>query len=209
MTLQAVSGFATLIAAARRAARGKRLASEAARFLIADPGLLALVTRIVAAGAPGSAKGKGLPIGNLTSQHFANHHLSAFDRELVALHPGVGYVRYMDDLLCFGETAEVLRGVEAWATGSLRALRLEVKTEATRRGPVHAGVPFLGFRLWPALTRLDGTRKRRLARRLRAVERELAQTGDEARAAQRGASLVGWAMLADTHRLRRSWVRAR
>jgi len=176
------------------------------RPLVADPGLMGLVTRIIAAGAPGSVVGKGLPIGNLTSQYFANHYLSGFDRELAARFPGVGYVRYMDDILCFMESSGTLKKVEGWATTALGALQLEVKSEATRRGPVHAGVPFLGFRLWPTLVRLDGMRKRRLARRLRAVERELAETGDDVRAAQRGASLVGWAMMADTQRLRRGML---
>ena len=161
---------------------------------IPDEGVFALLTRIVVAGAPGSPMGKGLPIGNLTSQHLANAYLTSFDHRVVACFPEVGYVRYMDDLLFVGADRATLKRVEHFAREALEGdLRLAVKDEATRRGPVKAGVPFLGLRLWPAWMRLDGARKRRLARRLRAVERDLRLDGDEVRAGMRAASLVGWA----------------
>lgn len=46
---------------------------------------------------------KGLPIGNLTSQHFANFYLSSFDHYVKEKLQIKGYVRYMDDMFMFGD----------------------------------------------------------------------------------------------------------
>ena len=172
---------------------------------VGDAGFGRLVGRIVRAGAPGAAAGKGVPIGNLTSQHFANFYLSGFDHGVAAAFPEVGYVRYMDDLVFVAESAEVGRRVEAWARGALAGRRLEVKESATRRGPVGAGVPFLGLRLWPGAVRLDRYRRRRLGRRVAAVARE-ARRGGEERAGARYASLAGWAALGGAEGLLRAVV---
>ena len=78
------------------------------RRRIADVSVLALADRFIDAGAPGSERGRGLPIGNLTSQHFANFYLGPVDRLVKReLRPG-GYCRYMDDMLLFGRHKEPL-----------------------------------------------------------------------------------------------------
>jgi len=46
--------------------------------------------------------GKGLPIGNLISQHTANFYLGTFDRWIKETLKIKGYIRYMDDFLVFG-----------------------------------------------------------------------------------------------------------
>ena len=40
---------------------------------------------------------KGIPIGNLTSQFFANYYLSAFDHHFKERLHAKRYIRYMDD----------------------------------------------------------------------------------------------------------------
>ncbi len=178
------------------------------RDVLRDEGIQELVARILAAGAPGSPPGKGLPIGNLTSQHLANFHLTRFDDWVFATAPNAQYTRYMDDLLFIVPDRATARALEAACIRFLAERRLlEVKAEATRRGPVSSGVPFLGFRIWPDHIRLDRHRKRRLGRRLKSVQRELAATGDDTRAGMRAASLLGWASLADADGLVRSLLR--
>ncbi len=66
-----------------------------------DRGLLALVERIVRSHE--DSPGKGLPIGALTSQHFANGYLAEVDRLLLEACRVRGYVRYMDDLIWWDE----------------------------------------------------------------------------------------------------------
>jgi retron-type reverse transcriptase len=174
------------------------------RRLFKDRRLLDLTDRIIEHGAPGSSAGRGLPIGNLTSQHFANLYLGPLDH-FVKERLGVrGYVRYMDDMLLFADDRASLRRwrreIERFAAGELR---LDIKTEATVLAPVLGGVPFLGMRLWPGVARLGAGGRNRLARRLRVLQRQLAECEiEEETAVRSAASLVGWAAGADTARLR-------
>ncbi|MDR2683932.1 MAG: RNA-directed DNA polymerase [Prevotellaceae bacterium] len=46
-------------------------------------------------------RGKGIPIGNLTSQYFANFYLSEFDHFAKESLKIPVYIRYMDDILIF------------------------------------------------------------------------------------------------------------
>jgi RNA-directed DNA polymerase len=138
------------------------------RRLIKDRRLLELAGRIIEHGAPGSPQGKGLPIGNLTSQHFANQYLTPLDHFIKERLRAPGYVRYMDDFLLFSDSKNFLRGALQSITEYIeRNLKLTLKSEATVLAPVSEGIPFLGLRLWPRTIRLDGSGKRRLIRALR------------------------------------------
>lgn len=99
----------------------------------------------------GTVKGKGLPIGNLTSQWFANLYLDALDHYCVErLRLGVRYIRYMDDIIVFCKTKaeawEVHDSVKLWVKEH-RAL--ELKDEATIVSPTWRGVPYLGLWIRP------------------------------------------------------------
>ena len=134
-----------------------------------------LIGRIVRHQVPGQAVGCGLPIGNLTSQWFANAFLDGFDHHAKETLLLPGYIRYMDDMVLFaGSKAacwQALDEAERW----LRDERgLELKAEATRLAPVTEGLPFLGLRIFPACWRLQRERflrtRRKFAARRRAFE---------------------------------------
>lgn len=115
----------------------------------------------------------GLPIGNLTSQFFANIHLDGFDHFVKQSLRAKGYVRYVDDFLIFGASrAEVRERGEA-ARGYLRGLRLEIHPDKYRSVRCADGVDFCGF-----VVRADGRVKvresgvRRFKRRYRKLRRE-------------------------------------
>lgn len=168
-----------------------------------DPALLAVVDRILRAGT--DDQGRGLPIGNLTSQHFANFMLGVLDLRARAA-GAQGYVRYMDDILVFGASKEQVTGIaESLADAMARDLNQREKLSARRIAPTSAGVPCLGFRIWPHLVRFDGPRRRRFLRHSRAIEhaREAGWLGD-ADAAVRGAALVAWARFGNTLRFRQA-----
>ena len=157
--------------------------------------------------AGGRIPGTGLPIGNLTSQHFANYYLGRLDhfaKETLRIR---GWVRYMDDMILFGPDKSTVRDLAGRVENFLASeLRLEVKREANIVAPVHIGVPFLGFRIWPRLLRMDGSRARRFRARFRALEASFAAGESDEEARLRSAcSLVGWAAQADTTGLRRSF----
>lgn len=117
----------------------------------------ALVEHIVHAHC--AAPGHGLPIGSLTSQHFANQFLGELDRAALA-HPAcLAHVRYMDDLLLWCRSrADALVLLQVMQDFAERQLGLALKPPLLQRCRV--GVPFCGLHLGPRGLRL-GTRRRR------------------------------------------------
>jgi RNA-directed DNA polymerase len=126
-----------------------------------NPGLLALCDRVLAR-TPGDP-GRGLPIGALTSQHFANSYLDALDRHLLEALRVRGLVRYMDDVVWWCDEREQARvTLDAARAFVAEERRLALKDDA-RIGRSAAGLPFLGFRILPGEKRLSLRRKRRYA----------------------------------------------
>ena len=174
--------------------------------LVRDRRVLELAATILGAGA--REPGIGLPIGNLTSQHFGNLLLGRLDHHLREKAGVPAMVRYMDDIVLLGPDRVTVRRLRDQAAYFVeRELHQQIKREATRLGPVSIGVPFLGFRIWPRLVRLDAARATRFRGRVRKLERALARgTIDEVDAARRAQSLFAWAEQADTWRLRSSFL---
>jgi len=143
--------------------------------LFREARLRSLLERLVRHPFPGQAPGRGLPIGNLTSQWFANLYLDGLDHFVKETLRLPGYVRYMDDLALFADTKAALwaahDGVAEWLT---RERRLQLKTEATRLCPCTEGFPFLGLRIFPGAWRLQRQRFVRSRRLVRHRERQCA-----------------------------------
>jgi RNA-directed DNA polymerase len=153
----------------------------------------ALLATILSSGV--ESPGRGLPIGNLTSQHFANFYLHAADDFAVEALRVPCYLRYMDDIVAFGRSKREMWSAVSHLSGFIEAsLGLPVKDEATRVAPVHAGLPFLGLRIWPGHVRLQGRRARRFRMELRSLEKAV-QAGDvlEEHARQSICSRFAWA----------------
>ncbi len=193
---------ATLSHAVLERVRARRVRDERVRWLYGV---------FIDAGAPGSEPGRGLPIGNLTSQHFANFYLGPLDRLVTrGLRPG-GYCRYMDDVLVFEGSKRALWEVHRRIDELLRTrLDVELKQEVTRVLPVTEGVPFLGFVVFPRMVRFDPHRARRWRLRMRTLQRGIDGAALSEEDAQRAAdSLIGWARHGDTFSFRRAWVARR
>jgi RNA-directed DNA polymerase len=178
---------------------------------VRDPDVRWLLDVFIDAGAPGSPPGKGLPIGNLTSQHFANFYLGPLDRHVARHRGAAGHARYMDDIVVVGKDKDELWDVHRSIDRFVRdRLCIELKAKVTRLAPVHEGVPFLGFVVWPSVTRFDPARRRRWYRKMNALQRGLdgrrCCVDDATRIAS---SLLGWSMHGDTLALRRAWARTR
>jgi RNA-directed DNA polymerase len=135
---------------------------------IADVPLLELLQRII--GSFRGELGKGVPIGSLTSQHFANLYLGALDRFVKESLRVRGYVRYMDDLVLWGDTRSGLESLHGSVDAFLREeLGLQFKPSQVRA--VGSGIPFLGCRVYGDHVELSRRSKRRWRRRLRVLER--------------------------------------
>lgn len=175
------------------------------RCLFREPALIGLLDRIIARAPPGAEPGRGLPIGNLTSQHFANLYLGELDHELKERRRVKGYVRYMDDLLLFAKDKETLHLHLGAVRGFLRErLGLVLKEEVTRVAPVTEGIPYLGLQVFPGLVRLDRRSRRRFLRQVAWLQRAhgCGVLGTEA-LGRRAGSLFAHAAHADSLHLRR------
>ena len=135
-----------------------------------DPVLLSVFERIIA--SYHTTPGRGLPIGNLTSQHFANFYLAPLDRFLKETLGCGAYVRYMDDFVVWGGSGSELRAVGERVQVFLAAeLNLELKGN-TALNRTAFGMDFLGYRLFPGTLRLARRSKVRFARKFQRYEAE-------------------------------------
>ena len=130
------------------------------------PALLELLARVVHHGGPP----KGLPIGALTSQYFANSFLGPVDRFVLEQSTARGMVRYMDDIVIWGDHRAAVRRVArqvrevAW-----EQCNLDVK-ESVLVGLSKRGVPMLGVRVYPGRVGLGRRRRRRFRAALKRAE---------------------------------------
>jgi len=113
--------------------------------------------------------GRGLPIGNLTSQFWANVYLNALDHFVKHTLRCKGYVRYMDDFLLFGHNKAELRAqgrvLKRWVC---HQLRLEVHPDKYQLLYSSAGVDFCGFVVFAdGRVRVRSQTARRFQRRFR------------------------------------------
>jgi RNA-directed DNA polymerase len=116
------------------------------------------------------SQGMGLPIGSLMSQHFANFYLGWLDRYVKEVMKVRGYVRYMDDMLMWGEDRQQLQRVQRECELFVAdELRLEFKPVKVLR--VEQGISFLGCRLFPTHVELNRRSKQRWQRRVRLLEK--------------------------------------
>jgi RNA-directed DNA polymerase len=87
----------------------------------------------------------GLPIGNLSSQFFANVYLDELDQFVTHRLRARHYVRYVDDFVLLHESTEQLNawraGIEAFLA---QRLRLELNTRKTILQPIARGIDFVG-----------------------------------------------------------------
>lgn len=112
--------------------------------LFKDAHLLQLLGKII--DSYSVEEGRGLPIGNLTSQYFANYYLSGLDHYAKEELKIPVYIRYMDDILLFGNDREALRGqVEEVSKYASKCLKLQMKSPIVQ--PTSMPIAFLGYRL--------------------------------------------------------------
>ena len=125
---------------------------------------------------------KGIPIGNLTSQHFANFFLDKLDHFVKDVLRVKGYLRYMDDFLLFSDSKEELHCLKARISDFLsERLNLRLNERISVILPCSSGIPFLGFNIFPGLIRIRNENKRRMIRKYlrRNLEYRMGIIGEE------------------------------
>jgi len=110
---------------------------------------------------------KGLPIGNLTSQWFANWMLNDLDH-YITTRLGIGsYVRYCDDFVLLHSERAVLKDALAMIRQFLAGRRLHLHDRKSFVRPVRAGITFVGYRIRPTHKLLKKDNIRDFRRRVR------------------------------------------
>ncbi len=150
---------------------------------IKDPHVLWLVGRIIGSSNPQEAvtmyfpgddlftpseRRRGIPIGNQTSQFFANVSLDPLDHFVTDRLRFGGYVRYVDDFLVFSNDKSELTEARDHIAKFLVRLRLRLHPTKNTVFPVTEGIRFLGYRVFPTHRLLVKDNVHRFRRRVRA-----------------------------------------
>jgi len=147
---------------------------------------------------------RGLPLGNQTSQFFANVYLDPLDQAVNRqLRPDF-YARYVDDFVLFGDSKARLAELRACIEEELGRLRLEMHPGKSRVYRTADGFTFLGWRIFPEHIRLAPGNVVRFRRRMRVLAAEYARgAAGWDRIHPRVRAWIAHAAHGDTWRLRR------
>ncbi len=111
---------------------------------------LALLREVISQFSSSQGEGKGMPIGNLTSQIFANIYMNELDRLIQHELKPKGYVRYCDDFVIVEEDAKRLCAMQKKVKNFLQGkLLLQIHSGNETHIKPQQGVKFLGVYLWP------------------------------------------------------------
>lgn len=148
--------------------------------------------------------GKGIPIGNLTSQLFANIYLNELDQFVKHELRAHYYLRYMDDFVILHPDKAQLHQWQDAIAAFLGARLCLVLNHRTRIFPTSQGIDFLGYRIWRTHRLLRKRSVRDMRRKLRRFEAQSAAGKlDLPRVNASIQSWFGHARHADTYTLRR------
>ncbi|NJP12608.1 MAG: RNA-directed DNA polymerase [Leptolyngbyaceae cyanobacterium RU_5_1] len=117
---------------------------------------------------------QGLPIGNLTSQFFANFYLSGFDHFVKEDLKAQQYLRFVDDFALFADDRQFLADACSAIESYLATLRLRIHPIKSQLFETHYGANFVGFRILPDRIRVRNDNLRRARRRLKHLQQAYA-----------------------------------
>lgn len=115
-------------------------------------------------------RNKGMPIGSLMSQLFANIFLNGFDHWVKEVLRIKHYVRYVDDITILANTREELVRILSAIIEQLAALGLTIHPKKVRLALVSLGIPYLGYIVWQNHISVGAYCRRRYHHRLRQHE---------------------------------------
>lgn len=150
------------------------------------------------------ARVRAIPIGNLTSQFFANVYLNGFDHYVKETLRCRHYIRYVDDFVVFDDSKSRLQTVKALMGNYLDSLRLKLHKRKCRVYRVNDGVCFLGYRIFPTHRLLKKDNALRMRRKLKKFSCQYQAGMIDLREIQQSIqSWIGHACHADTYKLRK------
>ncbi len=152
--------------------------------------------------------GNGMPLGNLTSQFFANVYLNELDYFIKHNLKVKYYIRYVDDFVILHASKEVLKNYNSKINKFLeRKLKVKLHPDKCKIKPLSCGVPLLGFRVFYYHKLLRKSNFRKFQRKLLQLKpAHHAKTTDVEDLHNFLHGWFGYAMHANTYKLRQNIV---
>ena len=120
---------------------------------------------------------KGMPIGNLSSQMFANLYLNELDQYVKRKLSVHYYVRYMDDIIILDSDKTRLHQLKDTIDEFLQTrLKLDLNKKTAIR-PISLGIEFCGFKVWPTHIKLRKKTALKMKRNIKRLQRKY-RSGD-------------------------------
>ena len=117
-----------------------------------------------------------MPIGNLSSQFFANVYLNIFDHFVLENLKVRNYLRYVDDFALFSDERQFLNLIRREIENYLETnLRLKIHPIKSQLFETKKGANFLGFRILPDRIRVRNDNLRRARLRLKQMQKDYAE----------------------------------
>ncbi len=133
---------------------------------ISEPDVIGLIQNVVSS-FHSTSQGKGLPLGNLTSQLLVNIYMNEFDQYMKHELKVKYYIRYADDFVIMSEDKEYLQNTLRVIGEYLGAkLKLSLHPDKVFIKPLASGVDFLGWVHFPHHPVLRTSTKKRMIRNL-------------------------------------------
>ena len=149
---------------------------------------------------------RGMPIGNLSSQMFANIYMNEVDQYIKRELKVHYYIRYMDDMIILSnrktELHELKEKVECFLN---ERLKLDLNHKTCIR-PVMLGIDFVGYKVWNTHIKLRKSSMKRMKRRLNHMKRQYEQGQVElAKVSETVASYKGMMQHCNSYNLRKKF----
>lgn len=176
----------------------KEMLKESFRRLLKDKDTLQLIDTIV------DSSEKGIPIGNYTSQWFANWYLQKLDHMIKEELHIKYYIRYLDDMVLFGRNKKELHRVRKIIEQSLKKIGLTLKGNWQVFRLDKRGLDFLGFRFFRTHTIL---RKRNALRIRRKVRKASKKECISVHTAASIISYMGWIKYSDSTNFYNTYIK--
>lgn len=166
---------------------------------IRDQNIMDLIKKILANHRI-KESGKGMPLGNLTSQFFANVYLNELDYFVKHKLEFKYYIRYVDDFVLLDKSKEKLEDFKNEIGRFLKTIKLELHPEKSVVYQLNKGLKFLGFRIFYHYKLLNKTNLRRIEIKLEHYKRGLI---DSEPLKKYLSGWSGYAVQANTYKLRK------
>ncbi len=171
---------------------------------IKDERLMRLIRKILA-NHKGGHEGKGMPLGNLTSQFFANVYLDELDQFVKHKLRAKYYIRYVDDFAILHQSKTAVKDYKHKIDSFLRAqLDLKLHSDKSQVLTLDNGISFLGFKIFYNHKTLAKRNMRKFEKKLEQMKRLYwGAKIDREKVIEKLEGWLAYASHANTHKYRR------